>query len=414
LRKWTNNDKSATNGDALPEFVDFANEVGKHAIERDKMLRFAKYNFDKKLKAGDLAITPKKNDQLIKFFRKQFDDNIRAFRFPLNDHELFTTFPIHSFILFAIQIRSVFATLNQLPRVELLYSLAQIFTGFLPHREEKDSDKEHAAGKLPHNNIFSELVVVACGSMIGTFCQLGYLNASKHKTGAMEILVNADYMDLDELMIIPTQDVLEERIRPGSATIHPDLGVTENKKPLPLLQTKMQPLSKRTSSNTKPPPTIGLTKKEYTLRSERLKKRICYCEKDDQDEEGEVDNEEKWKRNHTVIDSCNSRQTIGVTNLNPTSNRGVRKDGKPIINTAIKTRMRTIKTRMTTPKKTMKATGKITSEASNLIKVNGHADTRMIHSGPITDGIIWKNGNLRTRRNGQRPPHAWIISNAKI
>jgi hypothetical protein len=70
------------------------------------------------------------------------------------------------------------------------------------------------------------------------------------------------------------------------------------------------------------------------------------------------------------------------------SNRGVRNDRKTIINTTIKSRMRTIKTRMTTPKKTMKATGKTTSEAPNLIKVNGQADTRMIRSGPITDGII--------------------------
>jgi hypothetical protein len=167
---------------------------------------------------------------------------------------------------------------NHLPRVELLYSLAQIFTGFLPHWEEKDYSKEHAAGKLPHNHIFFELVVVACGSMIDKFCQLGYLNASKHKTDTMEIQVNADSMDADELMIIPTQDGLEGRLRPGSATIHPDLGVTENRKPLQLLQPKMQPLSKRTRSNTKPPPTIGLTKKESTLRSERLKRRISYCD----------------------------------------------------------------------------------------------------------------------------------------
>jgi hypothetical protein len=47
------------------------------------MLHSVKYNFDKKLKVGDLAITPEKNDQLIKFFRKEFDDNIRAFRFLL-------------------------------------------------------------------------------------------------------------------------------------------------------------------------------------------------------------------------------------------------------------------------------------------------------------------------------------------
>jgi hypothetical protein len=52
LRKWTKNDKSVTNIDALPEFVDFAHEVGKHAVERDRMLRFVKHNFDKYLKGG--------------------------------------------------------------------------------------------------------------------------------------------------------------------------------------------------------------------------------------------------------------------------------------------------------------------------------------------------------------------------
>jgi hypothetical protein len=52
LRKWTKNDKSATNIEALPEFVDFAHEVGKHAIERDKMLRFVTHNFDKIFEGG--------------------------------------------------------------------------------------------------------------------------------------------------------------------------------------------------------------------------------------------------------------------------------------------------------------------------------------------------------------------------
>jgi hypothetical protein len=153
--------------------------------------------------------------------------------------------------------------------------------------------------------------------MIDTFCQLGYLNALKHKTSAMEIRVNADFMDADELMIILAQDVLEGRFQPGSTTIHPNLGVSESRKALTLLQPKIQPLSKRTRSNTKPPPTIGLTEKESTLRSERLKNRIKYCEKDDDDKEGEVDNKEndecEWKSNHTVIDSGNSQPTIGVT-----------------------------------------------------------------------------------------------------
>jgi hypothetical protein len=53
LRKWTKNDKSVTNIDALPEFVDFAHEVGKHAIEQDKMLRYVKHNFDKYLKVDN-------------------------------------------------------------------------------------------------------------------------------------------------------------------------------------------------------------------------------------------------------------------------------------------------------------------------------------------------------------------------
>jgi hypothetical protein len=123
----------------------------------------------KYLKVGDdVNLTPKVNDQLIKFFRKEFDDNIRAFRFSLHGMELFSPFPIRSFILFAIQIRSLFATVTHLPWGELLYSLAQIFTGFNPHREENDNYKEHTAGILPHSHIFFELVVVACGSMIDT------------------------------------------------------------------------------------------------------------------------------------------------------------------------------------------------------------------------------------------------------
>jgi hypothetical protein len=294
LRKWTNNDKSTTNGDALPEFVDFANEVGKHAIERDKMLRFVYHNFYKKFKEGK-SITQKKNNQLIKFFREQFDNNIRAFRFSLDENFTFTTFPNHSFILFAIQIRSLFASVDHLPRFELLYSLAAIFTGFTPHWEEIDPYKKHPAGKLPHNHIFFELVVVACGSMIDTFCQHGYLKASKHKSGAMEIQVSACFRDADRLMIIPTLKHLEGGSWPGSTTIHPDLGVA-------LLEPKTQPLSKRTRSNTKPPPTIGLTKKLSTLRSERLKNRIRYCKHDDDDEEQVKSRSSKRRKNNNKHD----------------------------------------------------------------------------------------------------------------
>jgi hypothetical protein len=216
---------------------------------------------------------------------------------------------------------------TQLPRGELLYSLAQIFTGCIPHREENDNYKEHTAGKLPHNHIFFELVVVACGSMIDTFCQLGYLNISKHKIGAMEIRVHPIFLDADELMIILTQDVLEGIFHPGSTTIHPNLAVSEHIKALSLLQPKVQPPSKRTRLKTKPPPTIGLTKKESRVRSKRLKRRINnnkpnYREKDDDDEEDEVDNEEydecKEKDNRTVINSGNSRPTIGLTKTEST------------------------------------------------------------------------------------------------
>jgi hypothetical protein len=328
LRKWTKNDKSVTNIDALPEFVDFAHEAGKNAIERDRILRLVGHNFDKYLKGGnDVNLTTKLNVQLIDFFRKELDDNIKAFRFSLNDIGLFTPFPIHSFILFAIQIRSLFATVRQLPRGELLYSLAQIFTGCIPHREENDYYKEHTAGKLPYNHIFFELVVVACGSMIDTFYQLGYLIISKHKTGAMEIRVHPDFKDADELMIIPTQDVLEGIFHPDSTTIHPDLAVSECTKAVSLLQPKLQPPSKRTRPKTKPLPTIGLTKTESTVRLKRLKRRKIiikpnYRDKDDDNEGDENDDEEydegKRKDNHTVINSDNSLPTIGLTKTEST------------------------------------------------------------------------------------------------
>jgi hypothetical protein len=261
------------------------------------MLKFVYNNFYKKFKEGDLAITPKKNVQLIKFFREQFYKNIREFRFSINDVGTFTTFPNHSFILFAIQIRSLFASVNHLQRVKLLYSLAAIFTGFAPHREENDPYKEHAAGQLPHNHIFFELVVVACGSMIDTFCQHGYLKASKHKTGAKEIQVSAGFRDADQLMIIPTLKDLVGGSRPGSTTICPDLGVAGNRKRLSLLQPKTQPLSMRTRSNTKPPPTIDVTE-----RSARVKKRRSYSKNDDDDEEQVKSRSSKQRKNNNKHD----------------------------------------------------------------------------------------------------------------
>jgi hypothetical protein len=107
------------------------------------------------------------------------------------------------------------------------------------------------ARKLPHNPIFFELVAVACGSMIDSFCQLGYLIISKHKTGAMEIRVHGDYKDANGLRIIPTQDVLVEILHPDSTTIHPNLAVRDNTLAVTLLQPSMQPAqppSKRTRS----------------------------------------------------------------------------------------------------------------------------------------------------------------------
>jgi hypothetical protein len=105
LRKWTNKDKSVTNADALPEFVEFAHEVGKPLVQ-DNMLRGVIYNLAKYLRKGDDGDNPssKVNCQLIQFFRAQFDDNMKLFPFSLKDNEMLTPFPIHSVILFTIQI----------------------------------------------------------------------------------------------------------------------------------------------------------------------------------------------------------------------------------------------------------------------------------------------------------------------
>jgi hypothetical protein len=153
---------------------------------------------------------------------------MKAFPFSLKDDEVVTPFSTGQVILFAIQIRSLFGTVHHLPREELLFSLARIFTGCKSHWEENDNSREHTAGKLPHNHIFFELVVVACGSIIETFCELGYLIIEEHKTGGREIRVDPDYQDGDELMIIPTQDVLLEHINLPSTTISPDSVVSDN------------------------------------------------------------------------------------------------------------------------------------------------------------------------------------------
>jgi hypothetical protein len=118
---------------------------------------------------------------------------MKLFPFSLKDNEMLTPFPIYSVILFAIQIRSLYKNVSYISRDKLLYSLARIFTWFCSNREDNDHSTEHTAGKLPHNHIFFELVIVACGSMIDTFCQLGYLTISEHKTNAMEIRVHNEY-----------------------------------------------------------------------------------------------------------------------------------------------------------------------------------------------------------------------------
>jgi hypothetical protein len=153
---------------------------------------------------------------------------MKMFPFSLKDDLILTPFPIHSVILFAIQIRSLYENVSYMSRDKLLYSLARIFTGCSSHREDNDQSTEHSAPNLPHNHIFFELVVVACGSMIDTFCQLGYLTFSEHKTGAMEIRVHDEYQDVAELMIIPTPESLEVMYLPYSTTIHPNSAVSES------------------------------------------------------------------------------------------------------------------------------------------------------------------------------------------
>jgi hypothetical protein len=58
LRKWQKIDKSVTNADALPEFVEFAHEVEKHALVQDNMLRDVIYNFAKILGKGNDVDNP--------------------------------------------------------------------------------------------------------------------------------------------------------------------------------------------------------------------------------------------------------------------------------------------------------------------------------------------------------------------
>jgi hypothetical protein len=110
LSKWQKIDISVTNADALPEFVEFAHEVGKHALVQDNMLRGVIYNFTKILGKGNDVdnASSKVNCELIKLFRTKFDNNMKMFPFSLKDNEILIPFAIHSVILFAIQIRSLY------------------------------------------------------------------------------------------------------------------------------------------------------------------------------------------------------------------------------------------------------------------------------------------------------------------
>jgi hypothetical protein len=173
--------------------------------------------------------------------------------------------------------------------------------------------------EIPHNHIFFELVVVVCGSMIDTFCQLGYLTILEHKTGAMEVRVYNDYQDVGGLMNILTPEILQEIFCTISTTIHPDLAVSENTIAVTLLQPLLQPPSNCTRSKTKPPPAIGLLKMESTLQSKRPKRRKpnikpVYQDNDDDDEEDE-DDEEGYDEggredNHPGINSDKIRWSI--------------------------------------------------------------------------------------------------------
>jgi hypothetical protein len=67
------------------------------------------YNFANFLGKGNDVDNPtsKVNCELIKLFRAKFDDNMKMFPFSLKDDLILTPFPIHSVILFAIQIPSL-------------------------------------------------------------------------------------------------------------------------------------------------------------------------------------------------------------------------------------------------------------------------------------------------------------------
>jgi hypothetical protein len=99
----------------------------------------------------------------------------------------------------------------------LLYDLLPIFTGCVSHREALNVDKEHKAGKLPHNHIFFELMVVACGSMIDTFVKLEYLIILERKSGGKTVQVNLQYTDGEGFLILRTyRDLIKTHNLPSS------------------------------------------------------------------------------------------------------------------------------------------------------------------------------------------------------
>jgi hypothetical protein len=136
------------------------------------MLTNVKSVSGKYCKEGDIEPSRKKGVQLVTMFCKRSNKEMSLFPFSLKYGDVVNPVTFQVAILFAVHIWSLFPPEEQLSRDVLLYDLSRIFTGCVSHREALNVDKEHEAGKLPHNRIFFELIVVACGSMIDTFVQL--------------------------------------------------------------------------------------------------------------------------------------------------------------------------------------------------------------------------------------------------
>jgi hypothetical protein len=189
---------------------------------QDEMLTYVKSALGKYCKEGDNELSKKKDAQLVTMFRRHFDEEMSKFPLSLKYGDVINPVTFQVAILFAVQIRSLFPPEEQLSRDVLLYDLLRIFTGCVSHREAINVDKEHKAGKLPHNHIFFELIVVACGSMIDTFVQLEYLIISEHKSGGKTVQVNPQYTNGEGFMILPTYKYLIKTHNLPSRPVSPD------------------------------------------------------------------------------------------------------------------------------------------------------------------------------------------------